>query len=494
MASLEGNLEDAPEQDRSEAEATETLSQTANQLGDFAALLADLLNEDREGLAAIAAAQDEQSQRSASLTSASNSEIALPQLQANAEPSLEESSASAEWVEPEVQSATSSTVDPIEASNPDRERTPTPDETSDETEVVRLRQLNASLSEKVTQLEEQLGQLNLLVSQSPANPPDAPIHPFEPQSTQPNSLQTLLEPEAGHSPDNTVQSITHNNRDKPKRSTLFFAVAGLVLLLFLLPWGISQYRERRLERQIALSLASASELAVYRLEADIRGKTLLLSGKLPNRYLRQKVEQIARSVAPALKLENDIIVVEVPPDPIQVAHEVQQVVAALNQIEGMSISAHFEAGTVTVEGTAPHIAEGQKIVEALKKIPGVQSATNRLQVRPFQIATRIYFDTRSTTLKTVDIGAKVFPIKQLLQRYPMLELKIVGYSDPKETASGGNALALKRAQEVQTMLEDGGIDRRRLQVLGRSGYPPGVSANQPKWLSRCVLFEIVESD
>ena len=71
-----------------------------------------------------------------------------------------------------------------------------------------------------------------------------------------------------------------------------------------------------------------------------------------------------------------------------------------------------------------------------------------------------------------------------------LQLKIIGHSHREETSSGSRDLALERAQAVQTILEDIGIDRRRTIALSRPGSPPDVAPNQPRWFSRCVLFEI----
>ena len=280
---------------------------------------------------------------------------------------------------------------------------------------------------------------------------------------------------------------------KNKRSIALSGVGLIILGLIVLPWVIYEYfsgEERRLEQKVVQALASAPELNFYRMDADIRGKTLQLTGKLPTRHLRRQAEQIAQAVAPGLALDDDIIVVDGSRDRLLLAAEVQQVAKVLNQIQGISISAHFVEGQVTIEGTALPITTVQNITQAFAQIPGVRSVSNRVKIQPSSIGTRIYFRQNSATVKPIDSYIKVAPIKQLMQSSPSLQIKIIGHSHSTEQA--GTQLALERAQTVQAILEDQGIDRRRLQAIGRQSSPPDVAYNQEQWLSRCVLFEIMQ--
>ena len=97
-------------------------------------------------------------------------------------------------------------------------------------------------------------------------------------------------------------------------------IIGLAALgLIGVPWGIHQYRsgvEASLEADTNLALQSAPELSVYRLAADVKDKILEISGRVPNQKLRSKAEKIAQQAAPKSIIENKIIAVEVPPDPV----------------------------------------------------------------------------------------------------------------------------------------------------------------------------------
>ncbi|MCZ0903969.1 BON domain-containing protein, partial [Microcoleus sp. HI-ES] len=191
-------------------------------------------------------------------------------------------------------------------------------------------------------------------------------------------------------------------REKSTKPPIALAAISLAALsLILVPWGIYQYRSniyRRLEANAIAALASTPQLAVYRLDVAVDGKTLKLTGKLPNQELRAQAEKIAASTAPKLQLDNRILAVDVPPDPVLTAAEVQRITAVLNQKEGLSISTRYGDRKVTVEGTVRDGADAQKIAQSLKQIPGVQSVISTVKLEPLKITTRIYFQPGKATL------------------------------------------------------------------------------------------------
>jgi len=270
-------------------------------------------------------------------------------------------------------------------------------------------------------------------------------------------------------------------------------VACVVLGLIVLPWGYFQYRQgidRQIETETMEALASAPELSVYRLDAKMRDGKLQLSGRVPNPYYRAKAEEIVKKTAPTQTLENKIIAVEVPPDPMIVAAEVKRVTSNWNQVNGIAISSRYADDKVIVDGKVPQITDGNKITAAFKQIPGVKAVTNTVQVQPSAIATRIYFDLGSTELKAVNKN-QILQIKALLNQYPELSLRIMGYSDPTGDSNTNLQLAQLRAETVRNALINQGIEPKRLQALATPMPPLGVDSGQPLWLSRCVEFQPV---
>ena len=281
-------------------------------------------------------------------------------------------------------------------------------------------------------------------------------------------------------------------KEKEKKPPLAILSIGLVVsTLVLVPWGMYEYRQRN-ERQIAestsIALGSAPDLAVYRLGVDVEEDTLILTGNLPNKGLRAKAEKIAKATVPMLKLDNQIIAVDVPPDPVLIAAEVKRVTAVLNQMEGVKIASRYEDRKVTVEGTVMVMADAQKIAQSMKQIPGVQSVISTVKLNPLKITTRIYFEAGSTRLNS-EYGEIIDNIKEFLKQYPQKQLKIIGHSDRLGNSLVNQKLAEERAKSVQMALIKRGVDPRRLIVTGKSQPPADVESSQPLLLSRCVVFE-----
>jgi outer membrane protein OmpA-like peptidoglycan-associated protein len=309
------------------------------------------------------------------------------------------------------------------------------------------------------------------------------IHEF---NGDPDTIPTSLHP--------FIESLFDPLTHKQKITKTPIALLGLslaALSLILVPWGIHQSRsniDRRLEASASTALASAPELAVYRLNIDVEGETLKLTGKLPNQELRTKAEKIVSSIAPNLKLDNQIVAVEVPPDPVLTAAEVQRITAVLNKIEGVAISSQYADRRVTVEGTVFQNADAQKIAQSLKQIPGVQSVISTVKLNPLKIATRIYFEQGIAKLDSTH-QETIVNVKDFLKQHSQKRIKIIGHSDRVGEATANQQLALLRAEAVRDALVLQGIDPKRLQVVGSKNPPADVEPNQPLLLSRCVLFE-----
>jgi outer membrane protein OmpA-like peptidoglycan-associated protein len=281
---------------------------------------------------------------------------------------------------------------------------------------------------------------------------------------------------------------------KEKSTKPPIALAGICLAalsLILVPWGIYQYRssvEGRLEANAVAALADTPELAVYRLDVAVDGKTLKLTGKLPNQELRAQAEKIVASTAPKLQLDNRIVAVDVPPDPVLTAAEVQRITAILNQREGVFISTRYGDRKVTVEGRVIDSADAQKITQSLKQIPGVQSVISTVKLEPPKITSRIYFQQGTTKLDS-RYGEIIASVKNFMDRYPHKQIKIIGHSDRTGELATNQQLSLRRAAAVRDALVRQGADPKRLQTIGSPNPPPGLEPNQPRLLSRCVLFE-----
>ena len=300
--------------------------------------------------------------------------------------------------------------------------------------------------------------------------------------TIPAGLHTSLKALGDYQPENTSK--------KNKFSPLLI-LSFTLLSVIAIPWGILQYRSahiRSVEEKIELALASTPELSVYRLSVRASQGKLKITGRVPNQWLRIKAEQIA-TAATTWSVENQIISVDVPADPILAKAEVERVTKILNQISGTVISANFIKDKVTVKGYVREAGDNKKIIEAFEQIPGVKFVSIALEVKPLKLGVRIYFSPNSSTLPK-NVGRKITKVKLFLKQHPTSKLKIIGYSKPLHNQSA-KKIALRRAQTVEQLLIQQGIPPSRLQVMGKVSLPPGVESSQFSWMRRCVIFEVV---
>ncbi len=305
--------------------------------------------------------------------------------------------------------------------------------------------------------------------------------------TVPTEINTLLE---------NLIDFKHHKEEKNQSSPLLILSLGILAIIFI-PWGIWQYRSNQIhaiENKAALALASAPELSVYRLDVKADGDKLKLMGRVPNQYLKTKAKQIAAATVTNLKIDNRIISVEVPASPVLAASEVKRITAVLNQIDDNDISADYSDGKVTVIGSISRIEDAKTITQAFEQIPGVKTVSSAVQIKPLSISIRFYFERQSSNLVALDLENKVKLVKRFMDRYPMKNIKIIGYSYSKNETFATEKLALQRAKSVQQALIKQGISPSRLQVVGKTDLPPGIDESQPSWLMRCVILEPILED
>ncbi len=289
-----------------------------------------------------------------------------------------------------------------------------------------------------------------------------------------------------------LEALT-NRKSKEKRlklpiSLIFLVSIILIPLLFILYRSIVASQAKTKTADV---LDSTPELSIYRLIPDVQHRKLILNGRVPNTYLRDKAGQIVHKTLPQWNFENRVIAVDVPPDPVTTAGEVERLTWLFNENEGVALKTHHNYGTQSIEvaGVASNRRVLEQFIQELKKIPGVKTIISTAQVRPF-LKTRFYFELGSSQLQTSERSAKLKAIRQFLDQNPGVHLNIIGHSDPSGPASKNQALGIARARTIQEALITEGSEPDRLQVTGTSEPPPDVSSKEPLSLSRCVRFEV----
>ncbi len=301
--------------------------------------------------------------------------------------------------------------------------------------------------------------------------------------TIPTQVNNLLE---------TLTDFKHYKESKKHKIPPLVILSLSIIGIISVPWGFwlhHSHKIRAIENKIALALTSVPELSVYRLDAKVDGDQLKLKGRVPNQSLKAKAGQIVTATVPQWKIKNQIISVEVPPSPVLAQAEVNRVTAVFNQIDGTAISADYSGSKVFIMGSVSKVADAQTITQAFEKIPGVKTVSSALQVKLLSIPVRFYFKLRSHNLAPKDLQGKVKQVERFFKRYPMKNLKIIGYSYSKDETYDNQKLALQRAESVRQALINQGISPSRMQIIGKKSLPPGIDENQSSWLMRCVTLE-----
>lgn len=193
-----------------------------------------------------------------------------------------------------------------------------------------------------------------------------------------------------------------------------------------------------------------------------------------------------------MQIDNQIIAVDVPPEPIVTAGEVERMTGICNEMACVNIESNYSDRQVIISGQVRHMRDAQIIPAAFDNIPGVKSVFSTLKIDPVRIENRIYFNFGSAQINPQDMKI-ITRITEFLDQYPKLSLRIIGHTDLRGSAAINQQLALNRATAVRDALTKQGIDPKRLEIVGNAQPPTDVISHQPFLLGRTVVFEIIDN-
>lgn len=285
-------------------------------------------------------------------------------------------------------------------------------------------------------------------------------------------------------------NVRRDSETQRNRPPILLGLLGL----FLLGWGIwggwRFWQGRVVSRALAV-LRSQPALAVYRLDADMEGRTLVLSGEVPTDSLRSQAEDAVNEALPQRPTENRILAIDVPPPPEFVAAEVQRVAAAFNAMDGVQLQARMDGDRVALWGELPDPATANRVSQTFEGIPGVKTVVNTIRVPDSPLDRRVYFKSGQSSLTRQEQRAKLEALAAFLVEFPQMELAIVGHTDEIGSETLNQKLARERAENVKATLVELGVAANRLQTRASIEPPPNLGQGAPPELSRCVRWEIL---
>ncbi len=310
-------------------------------------------------------------------------------------------------------------------------------------------------------------------------------------ATVPEAVQTSLI--------GLIESDNPRLESKSAPTTLIWLLS-IILGMILIPLGMASYRgnvAHRIERETAIQLDAAPELSVYRLDPEVRRGKLTLVGRVPNEYLRTQAAKVVQPIAERanLKLDNQIIAVNVPIDLSLTTGEIQRLTDLFNRQPDIAIDSEINgqqgSQALTIQGFILNETELKTVYSAFEKIPGVKTVVVATEKQLPRINERIYFKSNSAQLNPANQGdtLKINNIKVFLDRYPQLNLRLIAHSDRQGTVAQNQKLRLDRLHNIKARLIAEGVDSARLKLEVSDSNPPDVEYDAPLWLSRCVRFE-----
>ena len=282
---------------------------------------------------------------------------------------------------------------------------------------------------------------------------------------------------------------------KQRTSPVLLWLIIFLLSLIIFPWSITSYRGRiadRVEQLTATQLDAAPELSVYRLEPTVERRTLTVDGRVPSSYLRDRVGSIVRDIAQQnnLAADNQVIAVDVPPDPDSVRGEIARLRELFDRQPQVAMGTSYRDGTLTIKGLVLEPEMRQQISDAFNRIPGVAQIVFELNSQIPPVKQQIFFKSGSSKLNFSDNFSKINAVREVLQQYPQLRLKLIAHSDNVGSTAINQALSRERCQNVKTALVVRGIEANRLTTNCNSPIlPKNNDNNKSIWSRRYVSFE-----
>ena len=271
-------------------------------------------------------------------------------------------------------------------------------------------------------------------------------------------------------------------------------LVAFILAIFLIPWGIFSYRfhiAHNIEQTAIIKLDAAPELSVYRLEPKVKKGLLVVEGRVPSEYLRERASIIGEAIAQQSNLEfdNQVTTVNVPVDPNLPTGEINRLTELFNRQPKIAIKTSYKYPNLSIEGFVMDNLQRKSIVEAFTRIPNVEKIVLNVADRLPQLEETIYFDSAANKIDLVSNSSKIESIIAFLNQYPELNLKLLAFNDGIGSRQINQKLGMQRCSYLKQALTDRGIDSSRL-VTDCDTYRNSLrQPNQTMQLTRYVKFE-----
>lgn len=279
--------------------------------------------------------------------------------------------------------------------------------------------------------------------------------------------------------------LSEDDRRKRRRIWLLGTAAWVALAAVAVAWAV-----RHIPEDISARTVSALQAAGLdpRADARVEGRTVILSGEVPNAYTRARMRAIAGSIRGVREVSDRLTVAPLLAKPLQSAEPASRPPAPEPPAPADQLAPPAAAGPVPPETPSeavpvspsdpPPAAAAAAPQPAMPAPPPPmenpstppESPAPRSDPEPLPPPAglqlpRLYFAFGSTRL-TPESEPRLHEIVEALRLRPEVRIEVAGHADATGPRSFNQRLSLQRARTVADRLVAAGIDDARLQANG----------------------------
>ncbi|MEA3522795.1 MAG: OmpA family protein [Campylobacterota bacterium] len=278
-----------------------------------------------------------------------------------------------------------------------------------------------------------------------------------------------------------------------QESKFFLITTLIVVLISFIYLYFDTYQQEQKEYFIKDRFYHTPELNLYRIDVNVDGEKIILSGLLPY----ERLKNLAQSKVQASGLDMEIINNIVLTMPLYIPEVIQEKCALMDSVynhqKGISLKSYFERGLVILKGEVLNILKIPEIIESYDAINGVDKVINMIKTKPAEIKYPYAYNTAESSLsilhkKALDHIITENNLKNISALYKDFKLNIFGYSDGIGNIEKNKKYALKRAENVYNYLINKGVDKEFLNITAIPYPPQEYNTSQDRREARVVKF------
>lgn len=246
--------------------------------------------------------------------------------------------------------------------------------------------------------------------------------------------------------------------------------------------------DNKLEKKANEILYKTPVLTIYRLDAVVKNKELILDGIVPFDTYKSLAYDSIKDIQDIKSIKNNIQVIDTLNNPKEIKDKIDYLTMALNIKDGNKIQYAYDYPSLILKGSVYNSKELIYIKEQFKLIEGLKAIESKIEVIPPNIDAVIYFDHNSSDI-LLNQEYKLINIINILQNLDEdLILEVRGFSDLLGTIKRNSDLIDERAENIIKYLKLKGNVSQKLLKINSNEMPPNIDLENYPEQGRRAIF------